>query len=46
MKHNPMKMKDHINQLDKILNSLHSKVLISACKILDKIIKAYRNVVL
>lgn len=36
MKHKPMKMKDYINQLDKILNSLDAKVLTSAGKISHK----------
>lgn len=37
MKHKPMKMKDYINQLDKILNSLDANVLMDAGKISHKV---------
>ena len=36
MKHKPMRMKDYINQLDKILNSLDAEVLTSPGKISHK----------
>jgi len=36
MKHKPMRMKDYINQLDKILNSLDADILTSAGKISHK----------
>lgn len=36
MKHNPMRMKDYINQLDKILNSLDAEVLTDSGKISHK----------
>lgn len=36
MKHKPMRMKDYINQLDKILNSLDVNVLVNAGKISHK----------
>ena len=36
MKHKPMRMKDYINQLDKILNSLDAKVLTGPGKISHK----------
>ncbi len=36
MKHKPMRMKDYINQLDKILNSLDAKVLNDAGSISHK----------
>lgn len=36
MKHKPMRMKDYINQLDKILNSLDVNILTSAGKISHK----------
>ena len=37
MKHKPMRMKDYINQLDKILNSLDAGVLKDAGKVSHKI---------
>ena len=36
MRHKPMRMKDYINQLDKILNSLDVKVLTNSGKISHK----------
>lgn len=36
MKHKPMRMKDYINQLDKILNSLDAEVLTNPGKISHK----------
>ena len=36
MKHKPMRMKDYINQLDKILDSLDADILTSAGKISHK----------
>lgn len=36
MKHKPMRMKDYLNQLDKILDSLDANVLMNAGKISHK----------
>jgi hypothetical protein len=36
MKHKPMRMKDYINQLDKILSSLDTDILIDSGKVSHK----------
>lgn len=37
MKHKPMRMKDYVNQLDKILKSIDAKVLMNSGKISNKV---------
>ena len=49
MKHKPMRMKDYINQLDKILNSIDAKVLrnsgsISHKEAIDKAKTEYKKI--